>query len=215
MASRKYTPLSFHEIEKLSPRELKFYYTTVRDVFQKQLKRFAQRDPGRAAIYQPGGMRYFPTLTEQRTKPAPYMRGQSPEVYRRELVRMAQELTELTPRKNTRTGYFETSSGLFIPSVSYQRQVRKERDEAMVNALHNAGYEHIQKSTLKNFGRFMDAMREKYGKKLKQSIIIAEFFDNLKYNVKKKATADLVSLWQEFEENGYKPDSDNVNLFAT
>ena len=128
---------------------------------------------------------------------------------------MAQELTELTPRKNTRTGYFETSSGLFIPSVSYQRQVRKERDEAMVNALHNAGYEHIQKSTLKNFGRFMDAMREKYGKKLKQSIIIAEFFDNLKYNVKKKATADLVSLWQEFEENGYKPDSDNVNLFAT
>ena len=215
MGSRKYVPKTFSEIEKLSEKELRKYYTTVRDVFQKQIKRYAQSSPEKAKIYQQGGYRYFRTLTELKTNPPKYLIGQSPEVLRRDLVRMAQELTELTPRRDVKTGYFETSAGLFIPSIQYQRQRKREQQEALVEALQNAGYEHISKSTLKNFGNFMDAMREQYGKKLPNSIIIAEFFDSLKYNTKRKATSDLLSLWEDFKRNGYKPDSGNVSLFAT
>lgn len=219
MANRKYVPKSFSEIEKMSDRELQHYYVTVRDVFRKQVMRFAKVNPQKASYYQLEGVpepgkRYYPTLSERKVNPPRYLIGQSEDVYKRDLVRMAQELTELTPRKGS-SGYFETSRGLYIPSIQYQRQKTKERDNAVVEALHNAGYLHISMSTLKNFGAFMDAMREQYGKKLPDSILIAEFFDSLKYNTKKKATADLISLWEEFKNNGYKPTDENYNLFST
>lgn len=214
MANRKYVPKSFSEIEKMSDRELQHYYVTVRDVFKKQVTRFAKTNPQRTEIYMPGGMRYYPSLGERKINPPKYLVGQSAEVYKRDLVRMAQELTELTPRKGS-SGYFETSGGLYIPSIQYQRQKRKEAQSAMVEALHNAGYEHISASTVKNFGKFMDQMREQYGKKLPNSTIVAEFFDNLKYNTKKKATTDLINLWRDYERNGYKPTDESYSLFAT
>ena len=212
MARKFLQRLSYSEIEKASTKELRAYYSDLRDIFKKQITRLAQKFPSEAKNYQPGGPLYFGTLAER--KQLKYLQGQSPEVLRRDLERATKELSELIIQRD-KLGKIKTDTGYNVPSIAFRKAQAKERNEAMIKALHSAGYEHISRSTLKNFGRFMDQMRIQYGKKLPNSELMAEFFDSLKYNTKKRATSELVQLWEEFQKNGYEPNDGNEDLFST
>ena len=174
-------------------------YTRLRDIFQKRVKRGAEQGLKTSQLYLKGQYGYIPTLKER--EQLPYLRGQGAEVMKRDLQFRLQELKRLV--------------GEGIGSISRSIKMTRERDEAVLTALSNAGYEHITKSTLKNFGRFMDAMREQYGKKIPNSEEMAEFFDSLKYNTKRKSTAFLVKLWEEYQNNGMEPDYGSQDLFST
>lgn len=183
----------------MNEKELRKEYTRLRDIFQKRVKRASSAGYKQAQPYLKGNFAYVPTLKER--KDLPYLKGASPEVLLRDLQFRVKELTRLVGEK--------------VVSISGYRKKISERDKAVLTALRNAGYEHITKSTLGKFGNFMDAMRDKYGKKLPNSEEMVEFFDNLKYNTKRKSTEDLVKLWEDFEKNGYEPDNGNQDLFAT
>ena len=202
---------SYSELEHLSSKELRSYYSNLRDIFQKQIKRYAVKYPEQAAKYQKGGFLYYPTIAER--KKLPYLKNQSEEVQRRDLIRASKELSQLTLQRQN--GKILTDVLYNVPSVAFRKAKAKERDSAIVNTLHEHGYEHISKSTLKNFGKFMDEMRSQYGKKLPNSTLMAEFFDNLKYNTKRKSTSFVVELWEDYKNNGYQPSYGSEDLFAT
>lgn len=180
-------------------KEMRKEYTKLRDIFQKRVKRAAAQGYRQAAPYLKGNYGYIPTLKEQAQ--LPYLKNVGPEVKNRDLEFRLNELRRLV------------SEG--VSSIRRQVQLSRERDTAVIQALRNAGYEHITQSTLKSFGRFMDQMREQYGKRLPNSEEMAEFFDSLKYNTKRKSTSYLVQLWEDYKNNDYEPDNGNVDLFAT
>lgn len=180
-------------------KEMRKEYTKLRDIFQKRVKRAAAQGYRQALPYLKGNYAYIPTLKEQAQ--LPYLKNVGPEVKNRDLEFRLNELRRLV------------SEG--VSSIRRQVQLSRERDTAVIQALRNAGYEHITQSTLKSFGRFMDQMREQYGKRLPNSEEMAEFFDSLKYNTKRKSTPYLVQLWEDYKNNDYEPDNGNVDLFAT
>ena len=212
MARKFLQRLSYSQIEKASTKELRSYYSDLRDIFKKQITRLSQKSPEQARKYQPGGPLYFGTLAER--KQLPYLRGQSSEVLRRDLERATKELSELIIQRDI-SGKIITDTGYNVPSIAFRKAQARERNEAMITALHSAGYEHISKSTLKNFGRFMDQMRLQYGRKLPNSTLMVEFFDSLKYNTKRKSVSFIAELWEDYKNNGYEPDNGNEDLFST
>lgn len=212
MARKFLQRLSYSQIEKASTKELRSYYSDLRDIFKKQITRLSQKSPEQARKYQPGGPLYFGTLAER--KQLPYLRGQSSEVLRRDLERATKELSELIIQRDI-SGKIITDTGYNVPSIAFRKAQARERNKAMITALHSAGYEHINKSTLKNFGRFMDQMRLQYGRKLPNSTLMVEFFDSLKYNTKRKSVSFIAELWEDYKNNGYEPDNGNEDLFST
>lgn len=178
-------------------RAIRKEYIRLRDIFQKRIKRASKQGLKEAKLYEKGKYGYIPTLKERLD--LPYLQGQDKEVLDRDLEFRVAELTRLV------------NEG--IGSLSRSAELTMERDKAVLKALSNAGYDRITRSTLKNFGRFMDAMRQQYGKKLRNSEEMVEFFDSLKYNVKRKSTAFLLELWKEYCANGMEPDYGNQDLF--
>lgn len=174
-------------------------YMRMRAAFMKRAKRAQAAGMKEASIYLKGGYAYLPSITE--IKKLPYLTGANADVYKRDLSRRL-EITERLLSTGT-------------ASLKAYRARQRERDAAIINTLHDNGYEHISKSNLKKFGQFMDAMREQYGKRLPNSEQMAEFFDSLKYNTKRKSLDYILDLWGEFESNGYEPDPDNYDLFRS
>ena len=208
---------SFSEVEKLSYKEARKYYTSLRDIFHKQIKRLEKVYPEKARPYLKGGLEYMPTLGEHPS--LKYLKGSNKEVLHRDLIMRIKLLTELTRRDNLGDlGGYEKPSILGIRAINKSKEKRllfALRDAKTIKTLNEHGYSHITKSTLKNFGRFMDQMRQQYGKRLPNSEEMAEFFDSLKYNTKRKSTSFLVQLWEDYKNNDYEPDNGNVDLFAT
>ena len=198
--------LSFEELGQLSFGALRKAYTTMRDIFQKRIKRLSAAGNSRAEPYLPGGYNFFPTLKE--FSKIRGLQGADEETMRRALLVEAQDLTNLL---GVRTARGVISDEALALSVLTRK--RKTVNNRVLESLHAAGYEHISASTLQAFGRFMDQMRSMYGRKLPNSEEMAEFFDNLKYNTKRRSTQFIVDLWREFEKNGYKSDDGNQDLF--
>ncbi len=207
MARNYLKRIGYYNIEKLSEKELRKYYRGLQSIFAKQIKRYSKVNPKGAKVYQKGGISYFPTLTELKEK-------SSGDELVRELIKRSQALEELTINRK-KSGKIETDTLYNIPSIEFKRAKVADTNKRIIKTLHESGYKHISKSTLKNFGNFMDEMRKQYGKKLPDSLIIAEFFDSLKYNTKKKGTNFLMELWDEFKDNGYKPTMGTQNLFSS
>lgn len=174
-------------------------YMRLREMFLKRAKRAEQAGVKEASIYLKGGYAYLPSLSE--IKKLPYLQGENKEVMQRDLKRRLEIVSDLL------------TSGTV--SLEARRAKQRERDEAVVKALKQSGYEHISRTNLKKFGQFMDAMRERYGKRLPNSDIMAEFFDNLKYNAKRKSLDYILEIWGDFEENGFEADPGNYDLFRS
>lgn len=194
---------SFSDVSKMSYGELRKEFTTLRDIFQKRIKRLAATGNKQANAMLKGPAA-IPTLKELANKP--YMKNATPSMLHDAVLRETEQLINLIgPTSGT------VAAG--VPSIIGLRKQRKERDNAMVEKLREAGYEHISKTNLKKFGQFMDEMRSRYGAKNPVSEEQAEFFDSLKYNTKRKSTQTLVDLWEDYVNNDYAPDESNVDLF--
>lgn len=208
MASLK-RDYSFSEIQSWGLKQTTTYYSNLRDIFQKQIGRFATKYPEQAQIYQSGGYAFQPKVKDIQSQYGVY----GAEVVRRELQFRIMDMLNWTSPVEVE-GYKRPA----LKSYAKDRRIKEKALESAlksIQTLRGRGYEHIQKSTIKKFGRFMDKMREMYGKKLPNSEEMVEFFDSLKYNTKRKSTQFVVDLWKEFEENGYEPDYGNQDLFAT
>lgn len=201
--SQKTVLPTFASIDKMSYAELRSTYSNLRTIFNKRVNRAVAAGLGAARAYSVGGVREFPKLVNRFA--ARGEQGLAVEDRARALGYDIKELVNLL-----QGGY--SSAPISITQV---RERAKSRDQQIISSLHDAGYEHIQKTTLRQFGRFMDAMREQYGRKLPNSEEMAEFFDSLKYNTKRRSTQYIVDLWREFERNGYQSDNGNTDLFAT
>lgn len=205
MARRFTTRKTFSEIGMMSMPELRKEYTTLRDIFQKRVRRMYDAGIPEAKDYMRGGEMYVPKLSERSTL-RPFLRDPGVD-QRAALVYEVQLL-------NQKVGVREQglpAAGTF--SITGKKREMLNVDNKILKTLHESGYEHISKSTLKKFGRFMDAMREQYGRKLPNSAEMAEFFETLKYNTKRRSTSFVVDLWKDFEKNGYEPDYGNRDLF--
>lgn len=213
MARNYFKTKSFSEIEKLPERELRSYYTRVRDIFRKQIKRLAKTNPKKAEIYTEE--KFYPKLSSRRTNPPEYLKGADAEVFHRDLIRLAQTLTDLIPRRDQSGKMIVSELGYNLPSKEYERERQKLINEKIVKSLKESGFEHIPKSQLKKFGRFMEAMRKQYGKKIPDSDTMAEFFNNLTYSTKKKSLKTIVDLWEEYKNNGYQQPNGSEDLFST
>ena len=205
--ARKFTQRkSFSELARLSYPELRKEYTTLRDIFQKRIGRLAKAGSVKAQPYITGGYAAFPTL-----KQLAKARGmQDQNILQAALLREVESLTNLLGQR-TRTNAIEPRT---LSLIGLRKQ-KKLQNTKILESLHEAGYENISQSTLKNFGNFMDRMREQYGRKLPNSEEMVEFFDSLKYNTKRRSTDFIVNLWQEFESNGYEPNYGNQSLFSS
>lgn len=200
--SRKTELPTFSNIDKMTFAELRSTYSNLRTIFNKRVGRAIEAGISSAKPYGPGGSREFPLIKDLFTSKAE--RGLSESDKMRGFAYNIKELINLL------------QGGVAQPiSIKQVREEAKSRDEQMVKTLKSVGYEHIPKTTLKNFGRFMDAMRKQYGRKLPNSAEMVEFFDSLKYNTKRRSTEYIVNLWREFERNGYQSDNGNEDLFAT
>lgn len=201
--SRKTTLPTFSKIDTMSYAEARATYSNLRTIFNKRVKRAVKYGVEAAEEYSEGGAFFFPKLKDRFISRGE--RGLSQDDQKLALQYNIKELVNLL-----KGGYAAEPI-----SITQVKQREREQMEQMIGKLHYAGYEHIQKSTLKNFGRFMDKMRQQYGWRLPQSEEMAEFFESLKYNTKRRSTQFIVDLWREFEKNGYQPDYGNQDLFAT
>lgn len=174
-------------------------YSKLRSAFLKRAERAEKAGITEASIYLKGGYSYMPTLKE--IKKLPYLKGATDEVLTR----------DLQFRINQLKGWIEGGT----VSLKAYKERALERDKKIIKSLKEAGYKHISKTNLKKFGAFMDEMRRRYGKKLRYSDVMAEFFDNLTYNTKRQSLDKILELWEEFERNGYKPPDENIDLFRS
>lgn len=86
---------------------------------------------------------------------------------------------------------------------------RREREEDIINTLHDHGFENINRKNFKQFKDFMKAMEKKYKgetrdgkKKYYDSDKPAEFFDSLEMNKQKESTIDELSdMYEEWKRH--------------
>ena len=198
--------MSYNELGKLSYPELRKEYTKLRDIFSKRVKRLAATGSQKVTPYQEGGYSFFPKLVDFAESRG--VVGKGVEIQKAALLRDVEDLTNLLGQRAGDYKITEYSFGL-----EGMRKKRKGQNAKILESLHDAGYEHISKTTLSSFGRFMDEMRRMYGKKNPNSEEQAEFFDSLKYNIKRRSTQYIVDMWREFERNGYELNNGNIDLF--
>ena len=199
----------FSEIQSWGLKQTTTYYSNLRDIFQKQIYRFSTKYPEMASIYQKGGYAFQPLVKDIQKQ----FSGYGAEAVRREMQFRIMDMLNWTSPVEVE-GYKRPA----LKSYARDRRVKEKALESAlksIQTLRGRGYEHIKKSTIKKFGQFLDQMRLQYGKKLKNSEEMVEFFDSLKYNTKRKSTQFIVDLWKEFEKNGYEADESNYDLFST
>lgn len=191
------TLISFSDIDKLTFTQARKIYSEYRSIFNKRIGRLQKAGYAkRAEPYAEGGHLAFPLVAER-------LAGESDAEQLRSLRMGIRELTNLLREDTSSVSY----------SVSGIREAAKRYDERIIDSLHRSGLEHISKSTVKKFGSFMDMMRQEYGKKLPNSDLLAQFFDQLKYKNKKRSNEWLMKAWREYESNGYDIDESNQDLF--
>lgn len=199
---------SFEQLNQMSLSEVSKTYTGLRDIFRKRMIRLAPTGNAEAKAFVQGTMKVGQTIGQ--IKSDRYMSGASGEMIRQAIIRQAQDVINLLGVSSGDYGH--TSESLSVLGI---RKKRKEQNKALSNALAERGWKHISPGMMKRFGEFMDAMRQEYGYKLRQSILVVEFFDSLKYSTKRMKTDFLIDLWKEFEANDYKPTHENAYLFRT
>ena len=193
----------FSEIDKMSYSSIRSTYSNLRTIFNKRIKRAIKQGIPGVGAYAQGGPMFFPKLNNRFV--ARGEQGLSVEDMHLALQYDVKELVNLL------------SEDIYNEPLSISGFKRREREmqSKMISSLHDSGYKNISKTTLSNFGRFMEAMREQYGKKRPPSEEMAEFFNSLKYNTKRKGTRTIIELWEDYVKNGYQPSDANADLFST
>lgn len=199
---------SFNELESMSLKQISSTYTGLRDIFNKRMVRLEKTGNRQAQLFVSGNAPFGRKIGV--IKNQPYLKNAGTEALRQALIRETQDVINLLGAPSG--GHGASASSLSIMGL---RKQRKDINSKISESLRQSGYDKISPGMIKKFGRFMDAMREQYGYKLKQSILMVEFFDSLKYSSKRKGLSDLVDLWKDFEANDYQPTNENIYLFRS
>lgn len=193
--------MSYSDIEALGESQLRKTYRDYQRIFSKRVERLAAAGYGNLVRpYRKGGFNYIPSISKRKTT------GMTKEEKIRDLRMGVKELVTLL------TGGDSASVGLSISAI---KKTKRENDARIRDAFKASGFKHVSRSMVKKFGRFMDAMRAEYGKKLPNSDMMVAFFDSLKYETKRMSLDKIVDLWHKYEANGYAPSEDNIDLFRT
>lgn len=188
----------------MSTGELRKAYTQMRDIWQKRLGRLQARNAPEVQDYLPGGYKEVLRLSQLAERPG--IANEGPEVLHGAILAEAKNLVNLLG---------ERKDGKIQPGVlSLQGIASQERTnvDAILETLHVKGKEHISRSQLKKFGRFMNAMRAQYGKKNPGSEAEARWFDSLKYSAKRIRLSELQEMYERYVDNDYQaPATDRDN----
>lgn len=207
MGKRTYTKRpTFKELEAMSYSQLRKEYTTMRDIFQKRIKRMSNIGIEAAQPYLEGGYAFIPTIRDLASRRG--IQNLGPEGLHRAILMEAKELVNLLGQRSEG----RITTGTF--SLEGMRQKQKTNTEKILESLQSNGKKHITKSTLKKFGKFMDAMRGQYGKKNPGSEREALWFESLKYDTKRMGLKKIKEMWERYEANNYQPPKQDIDLYA-
>lgn len=177
-------------------------YMRKREAFLKRAKRANAAGMKGIDKFLRGGYLYRPTLTD--VKKLSYNRKGGLDVYERDLRRRIQELQD-----------WEDEG---LASIQAQLRKRSEMNKRIAKTLRENGYDNITGASIKKLGELMDAMRNRYGRKLAGqggSDPIVEFFDTLTANARRKSVNTLIDLWEKYRDNDYQPPDENMELFRS
>lgn len=188
----------------MSTAELRKAYTQMRDIWQKRKKRLEARNAEEVQDYLEGGYKEILRLDQLAARPGIAQGG--PEVLHGAILAEAKNLVNLLGER--KDGKIQPG----VLSLSGLESRHKANEQAILETLHAKGKEHISKSQLKKFGRFMDAMRAQYGKKNPGSEAEARWFDSLKYSAKRIRLSELQEMYERYVDNDYQaPAADREN----
>ena len=176
-----------------SMQDLRAAYTALRDVMQKRVGRLAKGTKAQQAHvrpYLPGGSKELKTLGQLKELPR---KSWTPEQMRREMEMRVKELQilEQSPRA----------------SLAGWKQIEKQT----IDSLHKAGFHNINRKNIKQFGNFMEKMRDVFSRKLFPSDEVVELFDTAAGDGKKMDETELLAI---LEDLGATIEDDGVDLFA-
>lgn len=180
-------------VRKASEAELWQSYTALRDVMNKQIKRLAAG-------------------TEiQKSFAAPFLSGgklnlQTTASFRR-------EVKNLPPDAGMRSlRYSVENLHALLQSPRLSLQGWREIEKRTLETLQEHGYENLNKGNLKQFGDYMEAMRDLYGStKFFPSAEVAEAYSSLAGSTRGKISSqELGDLMMKVRKGG----SNGVDLFA-
>ena len=185
--------------ETASMSELKKAYTAMRDVFQKQVGRLAAGTESQreyAAPFMPGGYKEQKKLSEI-TGRQYWKEGLSESQRLREMRIRVQELQQ------------------FIDSPRYSLSGWREIEKRTLKSLNRSGYTNITKGNLRQFGAYMEAMRDLYGEQFFPSAEVAEAYDSMAGSTGKKITSEqLGKLMMDVRSRLKGGFSNGVDIFA-
>ena len=197
MAKRTYSKRpSFKQLESMSTADLRKAYTQMRDIWQKRLGRMQAKNVSEVQDYLPGGYKEVLKLSQLEARPGIAKGG--PDVLRGAILMEAKNLVNLLGDRQ------DQQIQVGILSLQGLAAQRKVNTQAILETLHSKGKEHISRSQLRKFGRFMDAMREQFGKKNPGSEAEARWFDSLKYSAKRIRLSELKEMYERYVDNNYQ-----------
>ena len=193
MAKKRFSlaELQRTDLSTLSYADLRSAYTAYRDVMKKRIDRLAEGSEA------------------QQKYARPYQKGGSKQLYR---------LSELDQLRRKNWTEDELRRELLMRTKELQLQTKSPRlsitgwadiEKRTISSLHRAGYHNINKGNIKNFGKFMERMREAFGNKIFPSDEAAELFDSTKGEAADMPESELLAIIEDL--GGI---TDGVDLFA-
>lgn len=169
------------DIKSLSEKELRAAYSTYYDALRKRINRLSEG------------------TVSQKRQAAPFLPGGSQELKKiRQLDNPS--FRELQLRVRTMQ-ILETKERMSLSGW-------KKIEERTIKSLQEAGYKNINKSNIKNFGKYMEAMRSAFNNKIFPSSEAAETYDGLFNEISDMSGSELNNFIEGWASNG------GVDIFA-
>lgn len=191
-SKKRYTveQLRTTDLSTLSYGELRKAYTAFRDTLVKRVKRLSKGTPAQKRFVQPfmaGGSKELKTLTQLDKYPR---KGWTEDQLRREMLFRVKEFQILEQKDRL--------------SIAGWKRI----EQRTIKMLQESGYENISSSNIKQFGEFMEKMREQFKNKIFPSEEVAEAFNTAVEEKSLLDKNDLLSLIDSFRGG------DGVDLFS-
>ncbi len=189
------------DADTASMSELKKAYTALRDAFVKQRDRLAAGTEAQqeyAAPFLAGGSQEWKVAKlSQITGREYWKRGLDAKAQQREMKLRVEELQ------------------ILVESPRYSLSGWREIEKRTVSALQEHGYENITKSNLKQFGVYMEAMRDLYGEQFFPSAEVAEAYESEVGKAGRKlSSSELGNLIMDVRLRKREGFSNGVDIFA-
>lgn len=167
------------DFESFSYSQLRKAYSVYQQVLSKRIKRLSKGTTAQKRFVQPfiSGSKQLRSLTELDKLPR---KGWDENALRREMLFRVKELQILEQKERL--------------SLSGWKRIEKN----VINILRESGYENISKKNIKQFGEYMEKMRELFKNKIFPSEEVAEAYNTVVEENTLLGESDLLSLIDSF-----------------